>query len=153
MSLRDQIIQYLTEHPGSRVADIAEKMPKLNYRTIARNVLKLHADKFLTRKPGAGRPHYLYSVAEYPSVEVTEDPRKERHEKILVLEDIALDLEYRGLHRRAAAAWLRVFDLVETDRERERIAFRRLHCANRTVTPAVNYSGLAITSIRGINVD
>jgi len=49
-------------------------------------------------------------------------------EATLLNDSIAEALERAGLWRRAATRWLHIFDCVETDRARERIALRREAC-------------------------
>ncbi|EPT5972687.1 PerC family transcriptional regulator, partial [Escherichia coli] len=43
----------------------------------------------------------------------------------MVHDRIAEELESKGFYRRTAARWAEVMMLVETDRERERVAMRR----------------------------
>lgn len=49
-------------------------------------------------------------------------------EAMLLNDRVAEALERAGLWRRAATRWLHIFDRVETDRARERIAQRREAC-------------------------
>ena len=49
-------------------------------------------------------------------------------ETLLLNDDVAEALERAGLWRRAARRWLYIFDLLESDWARERIALRREAC-------------------------
>ena len=63
----------------------------------------------------------------------------------MVHDRIAEELEAKGFYRRAAARWAEVMMLVETDRERERVAMRRAECygkAQRPPEPPDNYGDL-----------
>lgn len=53
----------------------------------------------------------------------------------MVHDSIAEELEAKGFYRRAAARWAEVMMLVETDRERERVAMRRAECYGKTQRP------------------
>ncbi|EPW6243616.1 PerC family transcriptional regulator, partial [Escherichia coli] len=53
----------------------------------------------------------------------------------MVHDSIAEELEAKGFYRRAAARWAEVMMLVETDRERERVAMRRAECYRKTQRP------------------
>ncbi|WP_368750237.1 PerC family transcriptional regulator [Klebsiella aerogenes] len=49
-------------------------------------------------------------------------------DRILLQDSIAEALERAGLWRRAAARWLHIFDQLESDQARERVALRREAC-------------------------
>ncbi|EIG8000845.1 PerC family transcriptional regulator [Escherichia coli] len=53
----------------------------------------------------------------------------------MVHDCIAEELEAKGFYRRAAARWGEVMMLVETDRERERVAMRRAECSRKAQRP------------------
>ncbi|WAH53338.1 PerC family transcriptional regulator [Pseudescherichia vulneris] len=59
-------------------------------------------------------------------------------EAMLLNDGIAEALERAGLWRRAATRWLHIFDRVETDRARERIALRREACLRMASSAAGN---------------
>ncbi|TBN98610.1 PerC family transcriptional regulator [Salmonella enterica subsp. salamae serovar 13,22:z:-] len=49
----------------------------------------------------------------------------------------AEELEAKGLYRRAAARWVDVMQLVNTDKEREQVAKRRAECIRKATRPPV----------------
>lgn len=49
-------------------------------------------------------------------------------DRILLQDSVAHSLERAGLWRRAATRWLVIFDRVNTDCAREKVAFRREAC-------------------------
>ncbi|EOO2582902.1 PerC family transcriptional regulator [Escherichia coli] len=53
----------------------------------------------------------------------------------MVHDRIAEELESKGFYRRAAARWAEVMMLVETNRERERVAMRRAECYGKAQRP------------------
>ncbi|MDR3104188.1 MAG: PerC family transcriptional regulator [Yokenella regensburgei] len=55
-------------------------------------------------------------------------PKTTPVDRILLQDNIAESLERAGLWRRAAARWLHIFDQVESDWARERVALRREAC-------------------------
>lgn len=63
------------------------------------------------------------------------------NEAALLNDSIAEALERAGLWRRAATRWLHIFDRVETDRARERIALRREACLRMASNAAGNEGG------------
>lgn len=57
----------------------------------------------------------------------------------------AEDLETKGLYRRAAARWVEVTELVNTDKEREQAVKRRAECIHKAARSPVmldNFGGL-----------
>ena len=62
-------------------------------------------------------------------------------EAMLLNDSIAEALEHAGLWRRAATRWLHIFDCVETDRARERIALRREACLRMASSAAGSEGG------------
>lgn len=62
-------------------------------------------------------------------------------EAALLNDSIAEALERAGLWRRAATRWLHIFDRVETDRARERIALRREACLRMASSAAGSEDG------------
>jgi len=118
MSAFSEVLNYVRANGESTTNDVCAGLNHLDMRTVQRALERLFAVGQIKRKP-CGRM-YMY---------FTDEPSASTGNRLLAeLATKALELEEKGLLRRAASVWLEAFDGAQTIQARACYAQRRARC-------------------------
>ncbi|WP_313509169.1 PerC family transcriptional regulator [Kosakonia sacchari] len=118
MSTFSEVLEYIQQNGECTTSEVCCGLEHLDLRVVQRTLERLASIGQLKRKP-LGR-FFLYYTDEPIAPSETGRP--------VELANKALDLEARGLRRRAATVWLEAFDCAKTPQARACFALRRAKC-------------------------
>ncbi|MBB3324894.1 PerC family transcriptional regulator [Atlantibacter sp. RC6] len=123
MSIASEIMKYVIENPGCTYRQIAAAMPDINLSTINRCLSRAFINGKLARELNDS------TLAYYPIEEAGPEALTEENRRMLTeLENLAQQLEAKGLYFRAASVWLTAFDMAISNTDRSRYISRRAAC-------------------------
>lgn len=118
MSAFSEVLEYIRANGECTSIEVCCGLSNLDIRTVQRALERLVAIGQMKRKP-YGRMFLYFTDAEMTPSETG---------RPVELAQQALDLEARGLMRRAATVWLEAFDCAQTPQARACYAQRRAKC-------------------------
>ncbi|MCQ4105187.1 PerC family transcriptional regulator [Erwinia persicina] len=143
MNIREMAIEFVRNNPGCTSTQIANGagIPK---RLIQPLMSELYVEEIVTRYALKAHPFYyrMPLESERVSLGVKYDMHRGR----------AIELEERGLWRRAAREWLLAMDATKNDEARDKAAARREHCISHGhVGISYDTPGIGVVSVPEID--
>lgn len=122
--MSDQILDFIREHQGSTIGDIARGTGPRAYRSTVRAVTKLLEQGEIKRVLLANQQSIYFTADE---VEVS-GRALDCSKKMGLLEAMATNLEARALWRRAAQVYLELLYIASSNTDLQRFVDRRRFC-------------------------